>query len=116
MISPALFDIYAEELISKLIDNGWSFEDILAYADDHLIICDSLEQVQKAIVIVNSWCYVSNISLNPMKSGILEVIPRRGKHSVKVGSVVCEIPIVSSYRYLGIELDDKLTGEKNSQL
>lgn len=61
MISPALFDIYSEELISRLIDMGYSIEDILAYADDHLIICDSLEDVLKAISMVRSWCSAANI-------------------------------------------------------
>jgi len=113
MISPALFDIYSEELISRLIDAGFSFEDILAYADDHLIICDSLEDVLKAISVVKTWCSSANISLNPQKSGILEVIPRRSKPTLKTGTLVCDIPVVASYKYLGLEIDCKLTGDKH---
>jgi len=112
MISPALFDIYSEDLICSLINRGWSFEDILAFADDHLIICNSIDEVLDAISIINTWCSSANISLNPQKSGILEVIPRRQKHSLKVGSLVSGIPVVPSYKYLGVEFDDKLTGDK----
>lgn len=54
MISPALFDIYTEELISEFMKSGWSFEDVLAYADDHLVICDSIEEVQNAIRLIKS--------------------------------------------------------------
>ena len=37
MMSPVLFDIFTESLILSLKDDGWSLEDILAFADDHLI-------------------------------------------------------------------------------
>ncbi len=82
MISPALFDIYAEDLILKLMDYGWSLEDLLAFAGDHLFICDTEVELLKVIDLTNDWCQRSNITLNPAKSGILEVIPRRGKPSL----------------------------------
>jgi len=115
MISPALFDLYAEDLITELIQNGWNIFDILAYADDHLILCDSIEELEKAISTVKSWCQKANILLNPTKSGILEVVPRRGKISLDVGTKISDIPVVQSYRYLGLLLDGKLTGDLHIQ-
>ena len=77
MISPSLFDIYAEDLLFEMVQNGWSAEDILAFADDHLFISDSKDEVRKAIQITKSWCAKSGIKLNASKSGILEIVPRR---------------------------------------
>ena len=111
MISPALFNIYAVSLIQVLKKEGWSEEDILAFADDHLIICDSLCSLERAIAIVKSWCQESNITLNPQKSGILEVVPSRKKPELTVGSLVSGILIVDNYRYLGLVLDPQLNGE-----
>ena len=71
MISPALFDIYAEDLLWDLCERSWDLEDVLAYADDHLIISDSIEEIKKAIQSVNEWCTKSKIMLNPKKSGTL---------------------------------------------
>ncbi len=111
MISPALFDIYAEDLLVKLEAEGWCIEDLLAYADDHLIICDSLDELRKAIKVVQEWCKEAKIKLNPNKSGILEVTHRRGRKLLEIGSSIEEIPVVESYRYLGLVVDGKLTGD-----
>ena len=112
MISPALFDIYAEDLLEELNTAGLDLEDLSAYADDHLIICDSLEQLRASIQVTKNWCDKSGISLNPRKSGILEIRPRRKrKFLLRVGSEVEGIPVVDSYRYLGLLLDQKLTGD-----
>ena len=46
MISPALFDIYAESILKKLIGEGWSLEDLLAFANDHLVKSKNLEQLK----------------------------------------------------------------------
>ena len=111
MISLALFDISTEDLIQELLQAGWSFEDVLAYADDQLVICNSIEEVESAIKIINTWYSKVNISLNPQKSGILEIIPARHNPSLPMGSFVQGIPIVHSYRYLGLLFGQKLNGE-----
>lgn len=112
MISPALFNIFAESLLNKLIAEGWNYQDILALADDHLIICLSIEQVRKAITIVKAWCLETNIQLNPSKSGIVEMTPRRAKKTSMLGSNLEGIPVVESYKYLGLIMDKKLTGDQ----
>ena len=46
ILSPALFDIYIEDLVDKVTRKvGLSFEDILLYADDILIICQTQSQI-----------------------------------------------------------------------
>ncbi len=111
MISPALFDIYAEELLEIMESEGWDLEDLLAYADDHLVICDTIDEIRKAIQVVQDWCREANISLNANKSGILEVLHRRGKPLLQIGECIEGIPVVQSYKYLGLFIDNKLTGD-----
>ena len=111
MISPVLFDIYAEDLLWELCNKGWDLQSVLAYADDHLILCNSVEELKRAIQLVNEWCSRSKIILNPKKSGILEVISRRSKPSLKYGNHIEGIPVVQSYRCLGLLIDSKLTGD-----
>lgn len=50
IISPALFNIYSEDLLLKLqTEENISIEDLLGYADDLCIIYDSLEEVSRVI-------------------------------------------------------------------
>ena len=88
-----------------------AIEDILAFADDRLVICDGIEQLRHAIETIKSWCSESNIQLNPLKFSIVEMLPRWKKLVLQVGSFVNTIPLVESYKYLGLILDMKLTGE-----
>ena len=111
VISPALFNIYAESMLIELEKHGWQVEDLLAYADDHLIICTSLEQLELAIQIIKGWSISENIKLNPDKSGIMEVTPKRRKGRLNLIESIEGIPIVKEYKYLGLILDQKLSGD-----
>ena len=113
MISPALFDIYAEDLLIEMLRNGWTLDELFAFADDHLFICDSIDLVRKAIKIIRVWCINSNITLNESKSGVLEIVPHRKKLSLAPGTSIDGIPVVNSYRYLGLIIDNKLTGDSH---
>jgi hypothetical protein len=113
VISPMLFNIYAESLLKELENNGWKVEDLLGFADDHLIICLTKGSLRDAIRIVKRWCEDANIKLNPDKSGILEIPPKGAKHTMEVGRRFEDIPIVSEYKYLGLILDNNLDGNKH---
>ena len=76
VISPALFDIYLEPLLRKLnilID----INDIFAYADDVLILCENLEELGKCIQVIERWSEENNLKINRNKSAIMECIHRR---------------------------------------
>jgi len=64
--------------------------------------------------LTREWCEEANIELNPDKSGILEIPPKGAKHLMEVGSKVEGIPIIREYKYLGLVLDNRLTGETHS--
>ena len=112
MISPALFNIYAEDLILNLAEHGFNILDIFAFADDHMVICESIAQLKEAIALINNWCSNSNIKLNVLKSGIVEMVSSHcRKLQLEIGSTICEVPVLSVYKYLGLYMDQKLKGE-----
>ena len=80
ILSPALFDIYIEDLAEELsLKTGLSFEDILFYADDILILCQSPAQIKKCIEIIERWSELNGMELNKKKSGILPLSSRMTK-------------------------------------
>ena len=107
LISPALFNIYAEDLYKTLDNEGTASEDQMGYADDLLILCHSKSNLRSVIRTVKIWCLQNNLSLNATKSGIVEFLPRRGrKRTLTVGQEfegICE-----EYKYLGMWVDHKL--------
>jgi len=88
-------------------------EDIFAYADDLLVLCYSLSELHQVINLIKDWSSLNNLKLNTLKSGILEVVPRRGKNNfnLAVGSKFQDFPVISSYKYLGVLINQKLSPE-----
>jgi len=55
--------------MQKLIEYRWSFEDILIFADNHLLlICDSVEEIVRTILRVKLWCESANFILINIES------------------------------------------------
>ena len=114
VISPALFNIYCEDLYEDVRDQATvSEEDMLGYADDLLILVTNLNQLRLVIQIIRTWCEENNLKINSKKSGIVEFLPRVGSrdHYLKVGSYFDGFPVVDKYKYLGLWIDCKLTME-----
>jgi len=112
VISPSLFNIYSEDLLYQIEEKALiSYEDLLAYADDLLILCTSPHQLRQVIRIIKDWSNSNNLGLNPIKSGIIEFLPRCGRQTsyLKIGTLFDDIPIMDKYKYLGLWLDQKLT-------
>jgi len=117
-ISPALFNIYCDDLYKKLSDSGISIDSIFGYADDLCVLCTSPSELRNVIRLIKSWSEENNLKLNTKKSGILEFTPRYGSqpHYLKINSEFEGIPIVTEYRYLGLIFDAKLTMTKQLEL
>ena len=109
LISPALFDIYEESLL-QTIENETkiSEEDILAYADDIMVICDSVDQVRRVIQVIREWSGQNNMKLNKKKSGVVEFIGRRMRTSIRIDKI-SGFPVCKEYKYLGLKLNCKLS-------
>ena len=113
IISPYLFNIYAEDLLIELEQKGWKAKDIYGYADDHLVSSGSPRQLREATNVVKSWSKEYNIHLNPSKCGILEIPPKYGDRSLEPGTMFEGLPVVVSYKYLGVWVDSKLSPQEH---
>ena len=130
IISPALFNIFIEDLVEKLSQElKMSIEDILFYADDLLLLCKTPDQVERCVQIIEQWSHENGMKLNRKKSGLVVFAPRSAKKipymelkteldekgkikSKEWTSTINElfrIPIVSKYKYIATFLDCKLT-------
>jgi hypothetical protein len=130
ILSPALFNIFIEDLVIELATElNMSIEDILLYADDILILCQSQNQIQRCIEIIEKWSQLNGMELNKKKSGVLAFTPRgarkipllkkettQDQNGVDIGSEwvpatedICGVPVVTKYKYLGTYFDPKLS-------
>ncbi len=115
IISPFLFNIYSEDLyqtLEKEVDI--SYDDLMGYADDLLVMCTSLHQLRKCIGVIQEWSLENNLMLNPKKSGIIEFLPRHRTYASLLvpGTYFEGVPVVTEYKYLGLIVDQKLTVNK----
>ena len=85
-------------------------EDIYAYADDVLILCDDLKTLRKCLQLIESWSEENNLKINRNKSAIMEFIHKKERvTTLKIGDTFMEYPIVNQYKYLGTWFNQKLT-------
>lgn len=90
--------------------SDFNVEDIFAYADDIMILCEDLQEVQVCLQSIESWAGQNNLMISKKKSAILEFIHRRARKTIlKVGSEIDGYPVVDKYKYLGTWLNQKLT-------
>ena len=103
-ISPLLFNIYIDSLIKELKRGSLSTSKTLAYADD-ILFCtyDQSELVQK-IKTIEEWSSRNGMQLNKNKSGILTI---NRKEEMQEGENIEGIPLVRTYKYLGIIINEK---------
>ena len=102
MISPFLFNIYIDSLLQNLnqIDNTFT----LAYADDIAIIFDDLHSLKIAHDTLSENLLQLNLQLNASKSGIIFAkLKAHRKISIENHNQLLGIPIVNTYKYLGID-------------
>jgi len=115
-ISPYLFDIYLDELLSKIgHDCRISLDDILAYADDVAIICDDIEEVKRVLKCIIKWSDNNGLALNKKKCGILQVVGPKQRVTMIQGEVE-GIPICTSYKYLGLNIDNRMSAQHHINL
>jgi hypothetical protein len=96
-----------DDLLCKLqAELGLTVEDILAYADDLTVICRTVGEVSRAIVIIEKWGLEFGMSMNKRKCGIL----RTGSKSNVTGfKSIAGVPVVRKYRYLGLWLTETIS-------
>ncbi len=116
--SPTAFSILINDLLKevKASEIGIKINDILlnvlAYADDIVLLAESPEQLQKLINIVQTWCNKYRLVINPNKSKIVHFRnppKQRSKYAFKLGNDGCDLDTVENYKYLGTFFDEYLT-------
>ena len=109
LVSPAFFNVYTEPLYWEL-NKIFPLDDIYGYADDLLILCDSLSDLEKGIDIIDRWSSENDLIINKSKSAILEFVNRSCKKTyLKTNDSYAGFPVVNQYKYLGSWLNQKLT-------
>jgi len=116
-LSPTLFALYINDLGHELLNsgNGIALDPLtniscLLYADDLVIASDTEEKLQAQIQILQLWCVKWEMKVNIKKT---EIVHFRGKNKARTMFKFQMndniIDIVTSYRYLGLQLDEHLT-------
>ena len=109
VLSPDLYSIYIDDLISILRSSGVGCHYISAfaaaffYADDMAILAPSLKGLQKLLDICNEYCAAWDIRLNSSKTKNMFF----GKGSIPTYHLKLdleEIPWVTHWKYLGVVL------------
>jgi hypothetical protein len=101
-LSPYLFNIYIDELISELNRGSMGIPHCLFYADDGVLLARDLDSLRSLTDILTEWSTRANIAVNVKKCGI--VVGRAASSDGVAGSIYVSgrtLPIVEVYNYLG---------------
>jgi len=107
VISPALFDIFFEGLLRRLIENGISWKRLFGFADDLSSLTPSVPEASKILRLIDDWLASYGLSANKSKSGIVCIKLRKHSKFDPSGSIR-GYPFVTSYKYLGVSIDKLL--------
>ena len=69
VLSPLLANIYLNPLDHLMAGKGW---EMVRYADDFVILCESQEQAQQALQEVRQWVEQAGLTLHPVKTRIVD--------------------------------------------
>ena len=110
MISPLLFNIFFDSLLSRLHREGIGINNQFAYADDLAIgIEESIIKLNKVIDCIEKWSEDMKIQVNKSKSGIMQlgatVRSKRVFQPREIYNQYRGYPLLDSYKYLGVHLD-----------
>lgn len=75
VMSPLLANIYLDPLDHLMIRQG---KEMVRYADDFVILCESREEAEATLEIVRQWMKEAGLSLHPEKTRIVEVTQKGG--------------------------------------
>jgi len=75
VISPLLANIYLNPLDHLMAQRGW---EMVRYADDFVILCESQEQAERALSEVRQWVETAGLVLHPTKTRIIDATQRGG--------------------------------------
>jgi len=75
VLSPLLANVYLNPLDHRMAQQGW---EIVRYADDFVILCESQERAEQALAQVRQWVEEVGLVLHPTKTGLVDASQRGG--------------------------------------
>lgn len=75
VLSPLLANIYLNPLDHLMAQGGW---EMVRYADDFIILCESQEQAERALAQARQWVEAAGLTLHPTKTRIVDASQRGG--------------------------------------
>jgi RNA-directed DNA polymerase len=75
VISPLLANIYLNPLDHLIAGQGW---EMVRYADDFIVLCESREQAELVMEKVRQWTEAAGLTLHPTKTRIVDANERGG--------------------------------------
>ena len=118
--SPAFFLSFIDPLLRLLeksnagvkLKNG-QLVNVLAYADDIVLIAKTPEELQMMLNTLNKWCMSNRISVNVEKTNTMQIRSKNYSNFLFNNETVLN---VQQYKYLGIWFDEKLNFDQNSKM
>jgi RNA-directed DNA polymerase len=69
VLSPLLANIYLNPLDHLMVQEGW---EMVRYADDFVILCESREEAEQALARVRQWADKAGLTLHPTKTRLVD--------------------------------------------
>ena len=119
-LSPTGFNIFINELLRKLECRKEGVRirneviNCLAYADDIVLICESEQDLQTLLNVVNDWCKKWSVTVNTSKTKIIHFRKRgheRTSYPLELNNTALEV--VTKYKYLGTWMTEHFDCTKN---
>jgi hypothetical protein len=107
-LSPYLFNIYIDELVSELNRGSTGIPQCLFYADDGVLLARDLDNLRSLADVLTDWSTRASISVNVKKCGI--IIGRAASFDGAAVSVYVSgitLPVVEVYNYLGFPVKSR---------
>ena len=117
VLSPTLFSIYINSMADEINKSGIGIEvlgrtiAILLYADDIVVIAESVADLQRGMRIITEWGRKWQCRFNRGKSKVV-VYGSRKKTDAEWSLGGGEVDQVDSYKYLGMDIKGNLTCDK----
>jgi len=75
VVSPLLANLYLNRLDHEMARRGW---DMVRYADDFVVLCESQAQAQEILEYLRAWIQAAGLTLHPTKTRIVDASQRGG--------------------------------------
>ncbi len=115
LLSPILFNLFLNDLIEEInavgrgVDVNGETVNVLAYADDIVLIAGTEEDLNFLLDVLGHWCVENKMEINAAKSKVIQFrTPSTPRTSFTFKCGNAELEVVDSYNYLGVLLTEHL--------